>query len=88
MWEVEMSTGYTFRYWNDAGEMLRFRTTHCQSDYEAMCAAIRGMTKAYTTLEVEMYDEVIWRGTMVEAQAAVTRCWPIPFLPSRAVCAS
>jgi hypothetical protein len=54
------------------GEMLRFRTTYCQSDHEAMCAATRGMTKAHATLEVEMYDEVIWRGTMGEALAVAT----------------
>ena len=70
-----MTVGYTFRYWNGTGGMVRFHMAHCESEQEAIRAGAIGMTKPYTTLEIEMADEVIWRGTMVEAGAAATS-WP------------
>ena len=65
-----MTIGYTFRYWNGTGGMVRFHMAHCESEREAIRAAAIGMTKPYTMLEIEMADEVIWHGTKIEARAA------------------
>ncbi len=70
-----MTIEYTFRYWNGTGGMVRFHMAHCESEREAIRAAAIGMTKPYTTLEVEIAEEIIWRGTNVEALAAATNCW-------------